>query len=283
MKIGRGLQLDRMAIEEAGPDPRRLAAAIHEQLPNLSGPVPVHDIAYALDIIEIKIVPAKSLEAALITTDERDKGIILVNGTSPPRRHRFSIGHELGHFLNLTHRSISSAVRFVCTARDLTASGLNYTEPETLVARHVQQEVEANRFAIELLAPAHLVRPYVGGRPNLDAVVSLSDALDISREASARRYLQLHSQPAAVVFTKDDIVRYVERGTYFPQIALRPRQRLGGISLPDGSSGLFDSLEVDLPNWLVRLSPMRPTVESLSQRDGFAMTLLTLGITNPVT
>jgi hypothetical protein len=39
------VKLDRMAIEEAGPDPERIAASIHMQLALLSGPVPIHQVA----------------------------------------------------------------------------------------------------------------------------------------------------------------------------------------------------------------------------------------------
>ena len=42
------VKLDRMAIEEAGPDPERIAASIHMQLALLSGPVPIHQVAEAL-------------------------------------------------------------------------------------------------------------------------------------------------------------------------------------------------------------------------------------------
>ena len=48
------LALDRMEIEEAGPNPERLAAAIHAQLQLKAGPVPVYEIAEALDIVEIR-------------------------------------------------------------------------------------------------------------------------------------------------------------------------------------------------------------------------------------
>ncbi len=44
------LTLDRMAIEEVGLNPSKLAAAIHDQLGNRLGAVPVETIAYALDI-----------------------------------------------------------------------------------------------------------------------------------------------------------------------------------------------------------------------------------------
>jgi hypothetical protein len=58
------VKLDRMAIEEAGPDPERIAASIHMQLALLSGPVPIHQVAEALDIVEIRQVPLKGLEGA---------------------------------------------------------------------------------------------------------------------------------------------------------------------------------------------------------------------------
>ena len=68
------VKLDRMAIEEAGPDPERIAASIHMQLALLSGPVPIHQVAEALDIVEIRLVPLKGLEGALVSTPERDIG-----------------------------------------------------------------------------------------------------------------------------------------------------------------------------------------------------------------
>jgi hypothetical protein len=80
------LKLDRMAIEEIGLNPRRLAEAIHGQLSNFDGPVPVYEIALALDIHEIRTKPLKNLEAALVTTPERSYGSILLNSYSNRRR-----------------------------------------------------------------------------------------------------------------------------------------------------------------------------------------------------
>ena len=48
------VELERMAIEDVGANPERLAKAIHDQLPGLEGAVPVYDIARALDIEEIR-------------------------------------------------------------------------------------------------------------------------------------------------------------------------------------------------------------------------------------
>ncbi len=276
MKLSHRLKLDRMAVEEAGPDPGRMAAAIHAQLPNPRGPVPVHEIAYALDIVAIREAPTRGFEAALITPEERGEGVILINGTSSYRRQRYSIGHELGHFLNPAHQPTLHAAWFACTAPDLSASWSN-AKSHALASRHLRQEAEANRFAIELLAPVHLVRSFLGGSPDLAAVVALADSLGLSREAGARRYVGLHCQVAAMVFSENDVVRYVERGNYFPGIARRTGQNLGEVPVATGLSGISDRIQGDPGDWLARPSSETLIIQTLHQRDGFAMTLLTLG------
>jgi hypothetical protein len=70
------LTLDRMEIEESGrADPERLAAAIHRQLGDAKGAVPVYEIARALDIIEIRECQVDHFEGALVTEAERNEGI----------------------------------------------------------------------------------------------------------------------------------------------------------------------------------------------------------------
>ena len=117
------LVLDRMALDDVGANPQRIAEAIHEQLGEGSGPVPVREIARALDIVEIREEPLTNIEGALVTTPERGSGSILVNANSDPRRRRFSIGHELGHFLNAWHRPTSPG-GFQCSRSDMIAADL---------------------------------------------------------------------------------------------------------------------------------------------------------------
>ena len=263
-------RLDRMDIEEAGPDPRRLAAAIHARLPPLSGRVPIREIARQLDIVEIREAPTSGMEAALVTTEERGEGAILVNASSSPRRQAFSVAHELGHFLNPVHRPTLPAMGFACTMQDLQSS--------SEASRHNKQEAEANRFAIELLAPERLVRPFLLTSPDLGAVVSLGDALWLSREASARRYVEHHPVPIVVVFSRNGIVRYSQAGQGF-----RHRLPASGRHVPlkrePRQIGLSDPACADARLWL---SPAAtPTTQliaqTLGQQDGYAITLLTLG------
>ncbi len=50
-----GLELDRIALDDVSANPEGLARAIHAQLPDhQTGAVPVHEIARALDIEEIR-------------------------------------------------------------------------------------------------------------------------------------------------------------------------------------------------------------------------------------
>src|SRR3712207_1437078 len=96
-----------MAVEEVGANPVRLAAAIHDQLGLSAGPVPVEAIAAALDIVEIRARETIGLEGALVTTEERGEGMILVRAGASRQRRRFTIAHELGHFLNPWHEPVT--------------------------------------------------------------------------------------------------------------------------------------------------------------------------------
>jgi Zn-dependent peptidase ImmA (M78 family) len=267
------LTLDRMAIEEAGPNPERLAAAIHEQLQHNGGEVPVAAIAEALDIVEIKEAQLKGLEGALIALADRNVGAILVNGASSAGRRRFTLAHELGHFLNLWHRSEDPSGSFACSAGDL-ATG--WREPPVSAPRRLVQEAEANRFAIELLAPTRLMRPYLRGIPDLAQVLALSDKLSLSREAGARRYVELHERPSALVFSAEGVVRYVDRSPAFPFVSCRRGGTLCGLPAPVDDTGLSAHEEGAAQDWLVRAGRDDLVVQTLTQRNGYAITLLAL-------
>ena len=129
------LELDSIAVEEVGAEPVRLAAAIPRQLPNFYGAVPVYEFARALDIEEIREARLNSLEGCLLTDRQKSFGSILVNAASSSRRRRYTVAHELGHFLNERHVPTSED-GFLCTRADM-------TRPDRK-GRHLRQEREAN-------------------------------------------------------------------------------------------------------------------------------------------
>ena len=144
-----GMQISRMDLDDAGGNPQRIAEAIMAQIADLPARVPVEDIAYALGIVEIRVEPLKSFEGALITSGpEKAEGSILVNARSGPRRRRYTMGHELGHFLHPHH--IPPTDGFHCTSDDMARSNAKGN------GNRILQEIEANAFAAELLLPRPL-------------------------------------------------------------------------------------------------------------------------------
>jgi hypothetical protein len=261
-----GIWLDRIELEDVGVNPRRLAEAIHQQLGERTGAVPVKEIAGALDIHEIREESLTNIEAALITTLERGYGSILVNLRSRPQRRRFSIGHELYHFLNPFHVP-TSPDGFWCSRADMIVANTDDAD------RHLRQEAEANAFSIELLAPRARMRPYLRSRPDLGEVLRLATDLDISREAAARRYVELHSETLAAVFCVKGKFVYASRGEQFPSICLRKGQL---ISLPDDrEEGQISAAEdINAEEWIYRPQGVQLTAQTLFQREGFSTTLL---------
>jgi hypothetical protein len=226
--------------------------------------VPVRDIALALDIEEIREEPLTSLEAALVTTPERDRGKILLNANSSRQRRRFSLGHELLHFLNPLHKQ-TAPEGFQCSRADMRESSATQN-------RHLRQEAEANAFAIELLTPRSRLKPLLRGPPGLEEVLKIAGEFDISREAAARRYVRLHGDCIAAVFTKDGRFAYADRGADFPFIAMRQGQECGAARVAAGEVSDVD--EVDASDWLARDCEAQLRAQTLGQAKGYAITLL---------
>jgi hypothetical protein len=212
---------------------------------------------------------------AVVTTADRNVGSIVVNSLSKPVRRRFTLAHELGHFLNPWHRAHDPSGGFSCTRADL---GNGWQRRSVPASQHVAQEIEANRFAIELPAPPWLLRPYLSGIPDLAKVTALANGLGLSPEAGARRHVELHQQPTALVFSADGVVRYVERHSEFPFVGCQRGQRLA-LASPADEVGLSAHVKTDPRDWLARPGRDSLVVQTLSQREGYAITLLAFDAT----
>jgi hypothetical protein len=256
-----------MAIEDVGLNPQRLAEAIHDQLAKIDGAVPVYEIAAALDIDEVREQPLSNLEAALVTTPERDRGRILLNARSNRQRRRFSLSHELLHFLNPTHEQTSTD-GFRCTRQDMGLSG-----GDRIADRHRRQESEANSFAIELLTPRYRLKPFLRGAPELAQVMSIAEEFDISREAAARRFVELHPDDLAVVFCKDSRFVYATCGREFPHLSLFKGAQCDLGEPVQGTMSGFDDVAPD--DWLnAPRMACELSAQTLWQANGYSITLL---------
>jgi hypothetical protein len=112
-----------------------------------------------------------------------DRAIITVNKNSSPRRRRFSIAHELGHWCH--HRGKT----LICRADD-------YRPRDAMSPEKV-----ADSYAADLVMPRYLFQPCARryGRLNFDAVVKLADSFETSLTATAIRLVDLDHSPAFVI------------------------------------------------------------------------------------
>jgi Zn-dependent peptidase ImmA (M78 family) len=97
-----------------------------------------------------------SFEGGLLTDRERSSGVILVKRGVSRQRHRFTLGHELGHFLMPSHLPDTEG-RFLCSQTDMLL--LNQKEGD----RRAKMEVEANRFSSLILMPPPALRIEIAG------------------------------------------------------------------------------------------------------------------------
>jgi Zn-dependent peptidase ImmA (M78 family) len=259
--------------------PERLVLDILKHEPNLKIPVPIEELCFQLDITEIVPLTTKGYEGGLITPVDKFNGSILFNEQSPRTRLRFTIAHELGHFLMPSHVP-SEEGRFLCRLQDMLALKANEGD------RRQKMEVEANRFASNILMPAPLFRPDSGrGKdPDLRHVVDLAAKYDVSKEAAGRAYVQFREEAVAFLVTHEGkLMRDYRNPAKFPALAVprnRPvsdfsllRRRKHQIGVPS------DLDEIDAGVWMhVERGRQAPKMyeQIYLQQKGFALVLLVL-------
>lgn len=142
--------------------------------------IDVEAIAFERGVI-VRRLPLVGCEARIV--GHGDRAIVSVDSTKSPRRQRFSIAHELGHWQ--LHRG---QVLF-CASSDI-GDG-----------RASESERMANRYAADLLMPRYLFLPRALAvrEPTWTGVEQLSDAFKTSRPATAIRLVELDAFPIILV------------------------------------------------------------------------------------
>lgn len=204
----------RMDLADCG-SPETLVGAILKHHPDMPRRVPVEEIARSVGIVDFKELDADGFEGGLTANPEKSAGIILTKRDAPRRRRRFTVGHELGHFLIPTHQGMQT-----CSSGDMRES-----RRDTVYRR---QEAEANRFSAGLLMPKPMfVRDLESlGDADVRHAKQLSELYDTSMEATVNRYADLTSDICAFIFSKDGVVRYARPTRDFPRLGVRAGDRL---------------------------------------------------------
>ncbi len=162
-------------------DPR--AHAVRERYLETFGgeglPVPVEAIAEDLLGLLVEVVPGLGCSGMLVPAERR---ILLdadeaTHGETPIRRHRFTVAHELGHWVcHCLEGRAPAPERAYCRPIDLTE------------ATDRALEREANVFAAELLMPEAAVREtwaqlVAQSHEGFDPVAACARRFDVSRLA----------------------------------------------------------------------------------------------------
>lgn len=248
--------------------PEQLVAEILRQNPQLPVPVPLEELARLAGIAKIEAFNSEGFEGALLTNATKSEGAIFYNGRGSRARQRFTIGHELGHFLLPWHRQST----FRCTAEDISSRA------------NKDWEVQANQFSAELLIPTPLVKTRLQRLkdPELAHVLALRDEFETSVEMTARRVVELSEYACAVVFSKDNVVRYTVRSQYFTHwLAVKKGDKLPAkCAARQTTSDPDDWSEIDAHWWLAEgrrgdEQPESVCEQTLIQDGGHKVTLLT--------
>ncbi|MBO9378075.1 ImmA/IrrE family metallo-endopeptidase [Sphingomonas histidinilytica] len=258
----------RMDLADCG-SPERLLQILFGYYPDLPRRVPLEDIASDVGIIGFKTLEVDGFIGGLTSDPEKNQGIILTKDGLPRKRKRYTIGHELGHFLIPSH-----GYQRQCSKQDL--------EESSRTDAYKRQEAEANRFSAGLLMPKPLFTKDIDSLGGIDAshIRQLSDLYDVSMEAVANRYVELSPETCAVIFSREDVVRYSRASKDFPPLDVGKGSQLPLASLTrrhrnTGSPSSWASRHGGI--WLQPQRDVKfPTVleQAVCQSNGFKVTLL---------
>jgi Zn-dependent peptidase ImmA (M78 family) len=191
------INLDLMELADF-TNPKTIVKEILNQNPNIKLPIPLEEIASAAGISDIQYLALDGLEGALVASEEKSEGIIAINKNAIPSRQRFTLGHELGHFLIPSHGH-----NMKCTVKDL-------NKKSSSKSKIFDIEAEANVFSSILLMPPQLLtkRGLLDSSPNVNNIIQLKNMLDMSFQACANNYINIHGDYLAIIYSHNNIIHY---------------------------------------------------------------------------
>jgi len=157
----------------------------------------------------IKYRPMDSCEARII--GHGTAAVISINNSSHPNRQRFSLAHELGHWVQ-----DKGAISLGCARGDIGPhrSGL------------LNAEASANSFASQILMPDYLFRPLAAKQPLTFVTAEiLGKHFNTSLTATALKLVKLGHFPGMVACYKDGILKWAISSPDVPRI-LQPVRAL---------------------------------------------------------
>lgn len=205
--------------------------------------------------------------AARLLTDG-DKAVISVEESDTPGRQRFSLGHELAHWINDAKRS-----SFNCSSDSI--------GPQNADALSV--EASANAYASQLVLPDYMVTPWLQGRKmTLSVAAELADAFGASVTASAIKMAKRWQDPVCVVCHDMRGRRWFVRSKSWP-FDLYPLSQLhpntAAFDIAFKATSRMSTPKMDQGDWWLSgpdVWRMQVEAQSMKLPDGSALTTLAL-------
>ncbi|HVR24674.1 MAG TPA: ImmA/IrrE family metallo-endopeptidase [Candidatus Polarisedimenticolia bacterium] len=152
--------------------------------------------------LDVLYRPAESYDGALLRIGDAQRGCIVINSRiREESRKRFTLAHEIGHFVLPGQQEVSAP----CKQQRI----------ENWDADLYRPELEANRFAAEILMPRALMAEFVQSEPSLESIRSIAQLCGTSLTASAVRLITLTPHRAAVVWSQNQKILWSKRSEGF--------------------------------------------------------------------
>lgn len=221
--------------------PPELARLLLDRLA-VKGKPDLTQIAHRIGL-RIQEVDAEAFEGSLVRALDGPKGIIAVNQSIREfTRKRFTIAHEIGHYLIPSHRLLQN----VCTGNMVESwqNGLN------------TPELEANDFAAELLLPATYVRePLKLNDPSLSTISRVANEFETSLTATALRFVALTDLACVVIWSRAKRAQWYRCSQSFPLYLpkeILPCEGSFARRIFEGAEAPNDFAEVPPESWFER-------------------------------
>lgn len=174
--------------------------------------------------VDVRYRPMTGCEARLVVSGERGVISVRLNAANLGRQ-RFSLAHELAHWMRDRHSGGA-----LCSSDDISASDLGARSKES----------EANAYASQLVLPDYMVAPIASALvPTLDAAQGLARTFKSSLTAAAIKLVRHAPVPAWVVCHRPNA-----KGWFRP-----------GGAAPSGVFVLTDELHHDSPAFALLYGP----------------------------
>ena len=193
--------------------------------------------------LRIQEVPAKGFDGALVRSKSGQKGIIAVKASiREASRKRFTVAHEIGHFVIPNHRLLKN----VCDEKKIDSFDSRLNRPE----------IEANEFAAELLLPSALLAKRFNLKElSIPEISAVATEFETSLTATVRSFLRLTALPCAMVWSSDNQARWCARSDtfrFFLPLAELPAEGSFAAELFKGRMVPSDFAPVPAEAWLER-------------------------------